>query len=316
MEMKPLFTRRRVLVAALIVLVVGGGYWYYRRHQKNSAKPEAPTDSAKVSRGELSVHFTDSGELAPKNYVDVASKVSGRVTQLLVEEGRRVSAGDKVAIIQPGKTEAERYVPFTLTAPMSGIVMRYQKQGSYQEESRIVRLGDYVTGLIDSVTPTYLMTIGDLSSLLVKMKISEMDVLKLREGMPVSVSVDALPGASFPSRVTLVSPQADKDSNNLKTFKVEVTLGNRDPRLKPGMTARVDGLLDTRKAVLKIPLSAVFEEDGAEYAYLKSKEKDGKPARIKLKLGLRNETEVEVKGGVREGDELMTEKPPAEVKKT
>jgi len=315
METKRFFTWRRVVAAALIVLMGAAGYWYYRRRAKN-AKPQTPADTARVSRGDLSVHFTDSGELAPKNYVDVASKVSGRVTQLLVEEGRRVSAGDKLAVIQPGKTEAERYVPFSLSAPMPGIVMRYQKQGSYQEESRIVRLGDYVTGLIDSVTPTYLMTIGDLTSLLVKMKISEMDVLKLKEGMAVNVSVDALPGVSFPSRVTLVSPQADKDSNNLKTFKVEVTLGNKDPRLKPGMTARVDGLLDTRKNVLKLPLSAVFEEEGAEYAYLKSKEKDGKPAHIKLKLGLRNETEVEVKGGVREGDELLTEKPPAEVKKT
>ncbi|MBI5242884.1 MAG: efflux RND transporter periplasmic adaptor subunit [Elusimicrobia bacterium] len=313
--MSRIFTWRRVIVVALLALAAGGGYWIYKRRAKSPPKPEPAADTVKVSRGDLSVHFTDSGELAPKNYVDVASKVSGRVTELLVEEGRRVAKGDKLAIIQPGKTEAERYVPFTLLSPMSGTVMRYQKQGSYQEESRIARLGDYVTGLMDSVTPTYLMTIGDLSSLLVKMKISEMDVLKLKEGMSVAVTVDAMPGASFPSRVTLVSPQADKDSNNLKTFKVEVTLGNRDPRLKPGMTARVDGLLDTRKNVLKIPLSGVFEEEGAEYAYIKGKDKDAKPARVKLKLGLRSETDVEVKGGLRVGDELLTEKPAAEVKK-
>ena len=126
--------------------------------------------------------------------------------------------------------------------------------------SRIVRLGDYVTGLIDATNPTYLMTISDLSSLVVKMKISEMDILKIRAGMSVDVTVDALPGAHFPSRVTVVSPKADKDNNNLKTFKVEVGLDKRDERLKPGMTARVDGLLDSRKNVLKVPLAAVFDE--------------------------------------------------------
>jgi len=318
MEMKRLLTRRRVFLAALIALLLGGGgYWASRRRRQAPAKREGAADMVKVSRGELALHFTDSGELAPKNFVDVASKVSGRVTDLLVEEGRRVAKGARLAVIQPGKTEAERYVPFILTAPIAGIVMRYQKQGNYQEESRIARLGDYVIGLMDSVTPTYLMTVGDLSSLVVKMKISEMDILKLKEGMSVTVTVDALPGASFPSRVSLVSPQADKDNNNLKTFKVEVALGGRDGRLKPGMTARVDGLLDSRQGVLKVPLSAVFEEAGAEYAYVKATGgKDDKPNRVKLKLGLRNETDVEVLGGVKEGDELLTEKPPAEGKKT
>ena len=314
--MRNRFTWRRALIAALILAAGGGGFWAYRRHKKAPASPETAADTAKVSRGELSAHFTDSGELAPKNYVDVASKVSGRVTELLVEEGRRVAKGDKLAIIQPGKTEAERYMPFTVTVPIDGIVMRYQKEGNYQDESRIVRLGDYVTGLIDSTQPTYLMTIADLSTLLVKMKISEMDVLKLKEGMSVTVTVDALPGVTFPSRVTLVSPKADKDNNNLKTFKVEVTLGKRDPRLKPGMTARVDGLLDTRKNVLKAPLAAIFEEEGAEFAYVKAKDKKGKPSHAKLKLGLRNETDVEVLDGVKEGEELLTEKPAEEAKKT
>ena len=316
MEVRRFFTWRRAIVAVLILAAGGGGFWAYRRHKKAQAKPEAAADTAKVSRGELSVHFTDSGMLAPKNYVDVASKVSGRVTEILVQEGRRVAKGDKLAIIQPGKTEAERYLPYTVTAPIDGIVMRYQKEGSYQEDSRIVRLGDYVTGLLDSTQPTYIMTIADLSTLIVKMKISEMDILKLKEGMSVSVTVDALPGVTFPSRVTLVSPKADNDKNDLKTFKVEVTLGGRDARLKPGMTARVDGLLDSRKNVLKLALAAVFEEDGAQYAYLKPKAKKDKPSRVKLTLGLRNETDVEVQSGVKEGDELLTEKPPTEEKKS
>ncbi|MBI5239061.1 MAG: efflux RND transporter periplasmic adaptor subunit [Elusimicrobia bacterium] len=315
MEVRRLITRRRVLLAALALVLAGGGWWAYKRHKKSGAKPEAAADTAKVSKGDLELHFTDSGELAPKNYVDVASKVSGRITEFMVQEGQRVAKGDRIAVVQPGRTEAERYLPFTVTAPIGGIVMRYQKQGSYQEESRIVRLGDYVTGLIDSVTPTYLLTIADLSTLIVKMKISEMDILKLKPGMAVDVTVDALPGTKIPSRVTLVSPQADKDNNNLKTFKVEVTLGKADPRLKPGMTARVDGLLEARKNVLKIPLAAVFEEMGSEYAYTKPQSKKGKPGHVKLKLGLRNETDVEVVDGLKEGDELLTEKPPAEEKK-
>jgi multidrug efflux pump subunit AcrA (membrane-fusion protein) len=261
-----------------------------------------------VARGDIELRFMDSGELTPKLYADVASKVSGRVIELFVDEGARVRKGDKLAVIQPGRTEAEAYVPTTLIAPIDGVVMRYQDRSSNNsQEGRLSKLGEYVTGLMESQTPTYLMTVADLSRLIVKMKISEMDILKLKEGMDVKVTVDALPGRDFPSKVTLVSPQAEKDSNNLKNFKVEVTLLKGDARLKPGMTARVDGLLDSRKKVLKLSLSGVFEEGGKEFAYVSAGA--DKPKKTPLKLGLRSEMDVEVLEGVKEGDKLLTEKP-------
>ena len=304
--------RLRAAAAAAAILLIGGGLAWSRHKKKKAAAGPAP-DAARASRGDVEVRFTDSGELAPKSFVDVASKVSGRVTELLVEEGRSVRKGDRLAVIQPGRTEAEGYVPFTVTSPLAGVVMRYQKPGNYQEEARLARLGDYAAGLLDSNTPTYLMTVADLTRLVVKMKISEMDILKLKEAMVVAVTVDALPGETFPAKISLVSPQADKDNNNLKTFKVEVTLDRNDPRLKPGMTARVDGLLDARRGVLKVPLAAVFEEAGKDLVYAKGAA--GKPAKAPVKLGLRSETEVEVLEGIAEGAELLTEKPSEEPKK-
>lgn len=294
--------RKHAVIALVVVLAAAGG-WRKLKGKDGAAGPGSVT----VERGDIEVHFMDSGELTPKTFVDVASKVSGRVIELFVDEGTRVRKGDKLAVIQPGRTEAEAYVPTTLTSPIDGVVMRYQdRSSSNAQEGRLSKLGEYVTGLMESQTPTYLLTVADLSRLVVKMKISEMDILKLREGMEVKVTVDALPGQEFPSKVTLVSPQAEKDSNNLKNFKVEVTLSKIDARLKPGMTARVDGLLDSRKKVLKMSLSGVFEEAGKEFAYLSGA---AKAEKAPLKLGLRSEMEVEVLEGVKEGDKLLTEKP-------
>ncbi len=291
--------------AGLAAVALSAAGWKY--YGKSSADGGGAT-TVVVARGDIELHFMDSGELTPKTFVDVASKVSGRVIELFVDEGARVKKGDKLAVIQPGRTEAEAYVPTTLTAPIDGVIMRYQDRGAgNSQEGRLSKLGDYVTGLMESQNPTYLMTVADLSRLVVKMKISEMDILKLKEGMEVKVTVDALPGQDFPSKVTLVSPQAEKDSNNLKNFKVEVTLLKSDARLKPGMTARVDGLLDSRKKVLKIPLSGVFEEGGKEFAYRSAA--GAKPEKAPLKLGLRSEMDVEVLDGVKEGDKLLTEKP-------
>jgi multidrug efflux pump subunit AcrA (membrane-fusion protein) len=304
---------RAAVVAVIAAAAVLGG-WAWRRHKK--ADDAQGPETVSPVRGDLESHFVDSGEIAPKNYVDVASKVSGRVTEISVDEGEKVRKGDALCVIQPGRSEVERYVASTVTAPIDGIVMRYsqqQQQGS-SDESRLARVGDYVTGLVESNNPTYLMRLADLTRLIVRMKISEMDVLKLHEGMDVDVTVDALPGEKFPARVALVSPQAEKDQNGIKNFKVEIALARIDRRMKPGMTARVDGLLDARRKVLKLPLSAVFEEDGKNYAYEQAP--DGrKPRRVELKLDLRNETDAEVLSGVKEGDKLLTEKPAVDAPK-
>ena len=296
-------SKMRTTAAVAVVALLGAvGFKKY----KGQKEPEGSTAVA-VGRGDIELHFVDSGELTPKIYADIASKVSGRVIDMTVDEGARVKKGDKLCTIQPGRTEAEAYVPTSLQAPISGIVMRYQNRSANNpEEGKISKLGDYVTGMMDSNTPTYILTVADLSKLVVKMKISEMDVLKLHEGMNVDVKVDALPEEKYPARVTLVAPQAEKDNNNLKNFKVEVTLLKLDARLKPGMTARVDGLLDVRRKVLKLPLSAVFEEAGKEWVYVDEKPK---ARRVELKLGLRSETDAELLSGPKEGEKLLTEKP-------
>ena len=289
-------------IALAAAAALGGWAWKRRA----APAPEA-AESAEVARGDLEKHFVDSGEIAPKSYVDVASQVSGRIVTMSVDEGARVRKGDALCVIQPGRSEAERYVPTTVKSPIDGVVMRYQRQGS-GEPSTLARQGDYVTGLVESNAPTYLMTVADLARLVVRMKISEMDVLKLREGMEVKATVDAIPDAAFQAKVTLVSPQAEKDSNGIKSFRVDVTLSKNDPRLKPGMTARVDGLLESRRNVLKIPLSAVFEEAGKDVAYARPEGKE-KPRKIALKLGLRNETDAELLEGPKPGEKLLTEKP-------
>lgn len=290
------------------VLAAAGalGWWGWKKHKASSDAPDAAA-TVEVSKGDLEKHFMDSGELAPKNFVDVASQVGGRVMSIAVNEGDRVRKGDELCVIQPGRSEVERYVPVSVKAPIDGIVMRYQKQDG-RDSSSMARVGDFVTGLVESNNPTYLMTVADLSKLVVRMKISEMDVLKLHPGMSVKVTVDALPGDELPAKVSVVSPQAEKDQNGIRSFRVDVALVKNDARLKPGMSARVDGLLDSRKGVLKIPLSAVFEEKGKDVAYAEPAGKE-KARKIPLKLGLRNETDAEVLSGPKPGVKLLTDKP-------
>ncbi|MFA6031033.1 MAG: efflux RND transporter periplasmic adaptor subunit [Elusimicrobiota bacterium] len=304
--MKNVLRRRAVWIPLAVLLLAFGGWRLQRRRAAKAAQPEGGATTGKATRGSLELRFSDTGDVAAKDSVDVASKVSGRVIELAVQEGSRVSSGQKLAVIQPGRSETEKYLPSSVLAPITGTVMRFVRDNGNSSSSDFAKVGDYVTGLFDSNSPTYLLTVADLRRMLVRMRISEMDVLKLKEGMPVTVSVDALPAARFTGRVSLISPQAERDNSGLKVFRVEVALDVQDARLRPGMTSRVETLLEKRENALKIPLAALFEEAGETFAYLQTPKK---PLKTPVKPGLRTETDVEVLEGLKEGDVVLTEKP-------
>lgn len=288
-----------VVVAALSV----SGYRYYKKKHAEPPATESP------SRGDLEVHFKESGDIAARSFVDVASKPSGRIIELLVKEGQAVKKGQALAVIQPGRSESEHYLPATVIAPLAGTVMRYVPETGDNQSGKFVRIGDYVTGLFDSQTPNYLMTIADLGKMIVKMHISEMDVLKLSLGLSVSVSIDAVPEKKFSGKIALIAPQAEKNQNGLKVFTIEVELAENDPRLRPGMTARVDATLEKREKVLKIPLSTVFEEQDKTFVYVDVP--GDKPRKAEVHLGMRAEMDAELLAPytVGEKDKLLTEKP-------
>ncbi|OGR61213.1 MAG: hypothetical protein A2X36_13025 [Elusimicrobia bacterium GWA2_69_24] len=308
--MKRLIRKSWKLVTILTLVAAAGGLGF-RQYQKKPKKPKLDLTIVALTQGEMSLRFTELGDIAAKDSVNIASKVSGRIIELPVHEGQAVRAGQTLAVIQPGRTESERFLPSTVTAPIDGVLIRYIKNPEASSaDARFAEIGDYVTGIFESQSPTYLMTIADMRRVVVKLKINEMDILKLREGMSVLVKVDALPGAEFPSTVSMISPQAEKDNRGGKVFRVEVSLGRNDPRLRTGMTARVDATLEHRAHALKMPLAALFDEGGASVAYLQAPP-GGKPKQTLVKTGMRTETDVEVLQGLKDGEKVLTEKPEA-----
>jgi len=294
--------------AAAAVLVAGlAAAAYKHKFQKEEPKDEDSSVSV-VSKGDLEIRFSELGDIAAKNEIDLASKVGGRVIELFVQEGDIVKKGQKIAVIQPGKTGAERFLPSTLTAPIDGVLLRYvaNKSGG-NGDAVFVEVGQYITGIFESQNPTYLMTIADMREIIVKLKINEMDILKLREKMPVTVIVDALPDEKFDAQVSMIAPQAEKEARGGKYFRVEVSLKENDPRLRTGMTARVDALLEKREDVLKIPLAGLFEEKGRELVYLFID--DEKPRQKAVKTGMRSETEIQILSGIDENTKILIEKP-------
>ncbi|PCI38009.1 MAG: hypothetical protein COB53_05380 [Elusimicrobia bacterium] len=300
--------KHRWKTISLLVLALAGGGWKWHQTKEAATDEFADDTRAEIVHGDLEVTFEELGDIAAKNIVHVASKVSGRIVKTFAQEGDTIQRGQSLAIIQPGKTEAEKFLPSTLKAPISGLLLRYLKDPDSNSPPKAwPEIGDFVTGIFQSQNPTYMLSVADMSKIIVRLKINEMDILKLKQNMKVTVEIDAVPDEVFPAKVTVISPQAEKERRGGKVFRVEVTLNDADPRLRSGMTARVKAVLDKRVEVLKMPLAALYQEKGLELVYLDIEGED--PKQVFVKTGLRTETDVEILEGLKEDQKVHTEKP-------
>ena len=143
-----------------------------------------------------------------------------------------------------------------VTAPMTGVII---KKG--------VELGETVTSGVSSFNEgTVMFTVADLTSLLIRVNLNEVDIATVSVGQPVRVTLDAYPQKIFDGKVRFVAPAA-KLVDKIKVFAIEVALAKLDPAFRTGMSANVEILGDKRAKALSIPLEALQRLDGQTVVY-------------------------------------------------
>jgi macrolide-specific efflux system membrane fusion protein len=185
-----------------------------------------------------------------------------------------------------------------IVAPMDGTVTE-----------RGIQPGEVVTpGVQATFEGKALLTVSDLSTLLVKADLNQIDVARVKLGQKVTVTLDALPGKSYEAAITKIAPASitPKDKQ-VDVFPVEATLVKADPAIKPGMTADVRIHIEKKDHVLALPIEAVVKEAGKQYVTKvvpgeKGKQKTDK---AEVKVGARNDREIEIVSGISEGDKVL-----------
>jgi RND family efflux transporter MFP subunit len=152
-----------------------------------------------------------------------------------------------------------------------------------------------------------LMEIPDLNTILVEAYVPEVDIGKVKPGQHVEVSVDALPGRSFPGTVksvgTLVRTKAWDVPN--KVLEVRISLERLDPAImRPSMTIRARIETATYSGVLAIPLRAVRTAAGKAVVRVSDR---GQWRECSVELGESNGAEVIVKRGLQPGDRIAAD---------
>ncbi|MFC1509390.1 efflux RND transporter periplasmic adaptor subunit [Candidatus Omnitrophota bacterium] len=185
-----------------------------------------------------------------------------------------------------GTGSEERIVTSKVRAPIDGVITQ-----RYIEEGMLV-----TSGISSVVSGTTIFQIGDLSTQIIKTNISEVDIGKVDVGFSVMISLDAYPDTSFAGRIRHISPVGLlQQGRNVVSFKTEVEIIDKDPKLKPGMSCDVDVIISEVDSILFLPREAVYEkkegskEDGDEkitkLIYLKTKV-DTTKTEEKKKFGL------------------------------
>ncbi len=207
-------------------------------------------------------------------------------------------AREKLQLLESGRSAG---VESMVRAPISGSILE-----------KTVEQGDPVVPLTTYQEGTVLMTMADMTRLLFKGTVDEIDVGRLHEGMPVTIKIGALPDAKITGHVSRISLKAKKEES-ATTFPVEITLDRAsDVTLRAGLSANAEVIIRERKGVLTLPERVVnFEKDGT--AWVTVQKADGTTEKRVVKTGLSDAIQVEVLSGLEEG-EVVQEKPVKEVK--
>ncbi len=230
------------------------------------------------------------------------------LAQLKFETQKRVLAADiekmevEVAKATDNRDQAQRdLAKMTVSAPIPGLVVYLEIWKGGQNEK--VQEGDSPWG------GQGLINLPDLSTMIVETTVSEVDVSKIKLGQKALIRLDAIPGPIFTGTVTDISTLARRKerSSQINVFDVEILIDSSDSRLKPGMSAKVDIIIDEFDDVLAVPLEAVFERDDTTIVY----SADGD--RIPVALGNRNDHSVIVTSGLDAGDRVRLVDPTKKI---
>ena len=154
-----------------------------------------------------------------------------------------------------------------------------------------------------AVTPgTELCQIGELSKLVVELPVDEIDITQIKLGQPATITQEGLTELKLKGTVIAIAPQAVKNQNE-NVFPVKIRIDNSSGMLRSGMSVDTEIVTNDLKDVLTVPLLAVLEEEhnGKTEKYL-FKVIDGKAVKTKITAGFSSDSELEVLGGIKEGD--------------
>ncbi len=163
-----------------------------------------------------------------------------------------------------------------------------------------VKVGNSVIQANTMNDGTTVATVADMSDLIFNGSIDETEVGALHEGMPMSITLGALPDYRSEAFLEYISPKA-VEKNGSNQFEIKAALSrSSDVTIRSGYSANAEIVLQEAKGVLSLQESALEFRGDSTFVYLKTGEKqyESRP----VVTGISDGIDIEIKSGLKEGD--------------
>jgi len=255
-----------------------------KKLEVEQSKYEAPMVIQKV---EIELQRTE------RDYNQLLSKYQ------LTKEKSEAQISEIQASLKQNESKRDRYMKLgeelTIKAPKNGMVIYHRSWN-----------GKVTTGSQVSVWNPIVAELPDLTDMVSKSFVNEVDISRVKKGQEVKMKVDAFPDKEYTGTVISVANIGEQLRNyDAKVFEVTVQVNEMDSILRPAMTTSNEIVTDIYNNVLSIPMEALHS-DSLSYVFI---DRDGKTVKQEVITGVSNNDEVMVDHGLKEGDSYWLSMP-------
>ena len=294
-----------------------------------------PVNVVPVERGTIARAVSVSGVIEPIRSIAVNAQVGGALLAVNVEEGTLVRRGQPLAAVDVRELRAQ----LDAAEAQLQVAQNAFERAEQLRDRRVITLPEYerdraalaaaqaqvsqlrtrigyatvnapIGGMItqklveagDVVAPqTRLFEIADVSTMVVRVGVSELDVVELNVGDHVDIMLDAYPGRQLAGRIRRIFPAADPGT---RLVPVEVALdAGSAASARPGFLARIAFRLSAREGVLLLPASALIGGQGSQSVFVVENDR---AIRRTVETGLTSEGRVEIIAGLNGTETVVT----------
>ena len=289
--------KKVIKLIVILGLLGGAGYWYYTSKVKTVEAAKPSFDVATVELRDIRITVESTGEVQPRNRLDVKPPIAGRLEDLAVDEGDTVTKGQILgwissteratlldAALATSKEELayweDLYKPSPLISPLDGTIIARNF-----EPGQSIGVNDAVVVIADD--------------LIIVANLDETDIGQVENEQPVEVALEAYPDREFEGAVEKIAYDA-KTISNVTMYEVDVR-PTRVPRFaRSGMTANLEVVEEEKEGILVLPASAVQqktspEKGGGDRPDLSSMSDDDRKEFIISKMRERGLSDAEIK---------------------
>lgn len=291
---------KKTLLILIALALAGGAGWWWRARAARASTPT--TREVTVERGAIRQTVLATGAVEPRNRIQLASPVSGRIEEVLVNEGEAVMRGQVLAWISSteratlldaararGPEELARweklYNPTPVIAPLDGtIIARALEPGqSVSPDKAILVLSD---------------------RLIVRAQVDETDMARIALDQRAEIRLDAYPRETLSARVEHIAFES-RTVNNVTIYNVEIAPDELPAFVRSGMSAGVSFIIQETNDVLVLPSEALRGTRERRTVLLPPARPRAEPEEREVKTGIDDGRTVEIRAGLAEGDRVL-----------